>query len=65
MKLVSTFGMVYRVTNAGYRDLLKQIVENDSYDLRKVNGRCLGVIEHDLTNVSVEEAADLLEGLKS
>jgi hypothetical protein len=61
MKLVVTFGMVYRVTNAGYRELLKQIVKDDSYDLKKVNAKLIGVIEKDLTDLMAEEAEDLLK----
>lgn len=62
MKLVSNMGMVYRLTNKNYDRLLRAIAdgEKDSFNLA-LNATFVGIIIANITNMTADDAKDLLE----
>jgi hypothetical protein len=60
MKIVTNMGYVYRLSEKAYRRVLRQISQDKNIDLDK-EGTLLGCIESDVTDLSAEEAKDLLE----
>lgn len=60
MKLVTNMGYVFRLSEKAYRRVLRKIAQEKEFDLYK-EGTCLGYIQENVTDMSAEEAADLLE----
>lgn len=62
MKLVSSYGEIYRISDREYRKQLRLIANGDGYDLEKA--RCIGVLDTDLTSLTQDEAQYMLEESK-
>ena len=58
MKLVSSYGSIYRVSNTEYGKQLMSIIQGQGY---RLNPACyLGEVECNLTDLTVDEARELL-----
>jgi len=62
-KLVTCMGFVYKLTEANYRKMLTAVKKDGSVDLDTL-GKCIGIVTTDVTDLTSEEAVDLLNDLK-
>lgn len=60
--LVTQMGEVYRVSKRNYKRLMR-VLADDFHPVMAQYGKSLGVIEQDITDLSAEDAKDILEGL--
>lgn len=63
MKLVSSYGSIYRISDREYIKQLLSIAKGDGYRLNP--NRYLGEVEVNLTDLTPTEARELLESLKT
>lgn len=63
MKFVTWYGHVYRLTNRNYVSLLRAIAEEQPYELERL-GHHVAVLDQDVTDMSAENAKDLIDYLK-
>lgn len=63
MKLVSSYGSIYRISDREYIKQLLAIAKGDGYRLNP--NRYLGEVEVNLTDLTPTEAKELLEALKT
>lgn len=61
--LVSQMGEVYRVNKRNYKRLMR-VLADGFQPVMSQYGKSLGVIEQDVTDLSAEDANDILEELK-
>lgn len=59
MKLVSSWGEVYRMSDKHYRKMLKQLAKDGEVNLNDY-GKPIGYIDADITDMTQEEAEDKL-----
>lgn len=63
MRIVTTMGYVYRLSERRYRQLLRAIMNEEEFDL-DVLGTRLADQYNNITDVTAEEAADELKDLR-
>lgn len=62
-QLVKCMGGVWRLSDRAYKKVLKQIVNNEDFDLDK-EGKFIGDFAKDVTDMDAEEAQMILDDLK-
>ena len=62
MRLVTTYGEVWKLTERAYKKMLQEFVTTGTWDLHK-HGKTIGVIEQSMPDFTVEEAQGALDNL--
>jgi hypothetical protein len=63
MKIVSSMGALYRLSERNYRKLLRLAAADEPYNLALLGTR-IGTLDLNVTDLSPEEAAGTLEELR-